>query len=164
MTLSAVLEKVRSFKAKFVCLTGGEPLIQKGSFLLMKLLCDEGYFVSCETSGAQSCLQIDPRVKIILDVKTPSSGEVNSFALENLQLPPERVEIKFVIANEEDFLWSEDFCKKHGLSSKFQILYSPSFSELAPERLAEMILTKGSPARLQLQLHKYIWQPDKRGV
>ena len=163
-SLDSIIEQVHSYGARHVCVTGGEPLIQKGSFTLMKRLCDLGYQVSCETSGAKSCLEIDPRVRIVLDVKTPASGEMDSFAFENLELSGENTEIKFVIANAPDFDWAEAFCHQHHLHEKFQVFYSPSFLELDPLGLAEMILKKKSKARMQLQLHKYIWKPDQRGV
>jgi 7-carboxy-7-deazaguanine synthase len=164
MSLEAVIERVRSFGARHVCVTGGEPLIQKSSFTLMKHLCDEGFFVSCETSGAKNCLSLDPRVRIILDIKTPSSGEMNSFDFENLKLEGARTEIKFVVCNEEDFKWAEAFCKRHSLFDKYQVLFSPSFQELKPEQLAHWLLSSHSPARMQIQLHKYIWEPHRRGV
>lgn len=161
---SEILKKIKSFDASYVCITGGEPLLQKEILPLMKDLCDQGYIVSLETSGSKSCAHVDPRVKIILDVKTPDSGAANSFLEENLNLVNDRTEIKFVICSEQDFEWSENFCRQHDLFKKFTILYSPSFGKLSERWLAEKILEKKSKARLQLQLHKYIWSPELRGV
>lgn len=163
-SLDDVLTDVEKFGAKHVCVTGGEPLLQKEVFTLMRTLCDKGYIVSLETSGSKSCKDVDPRVKIILDVKTPSSGEGDSFLSENLQFVPSQTEFKFVIGSEDDFKWSEQFCRQHDLFGKFVVLYSPSFEAVEPKWLAEKILQEKSSARLQLQQHKYIWSPYARGV
>jgi 7-carboxy-7-deazaguanine synthase len=138
--------------------------LQKETLPLMKELCDRGYKVSLETSGSKSCRDVDSRVKIILDVKTPDSGAADSFLLENLELVNDKTEIKFVICSEKDFEWSEQFCRQHELFKNFVVLYSPSFGQVTERWLAEKILEKKSSARLQLQLHKYIWNPDLRGV
>jgi len=159
-----ILQKVEQYQAPYVCLTGGEPLLQKEVHPLMKELCDRGYKVSLETSGSKSCEKVDPRVKIILDVKTPDSGAADSFLLENLDFVNEKTEIKFVICSEKDFEWAEIFCRQHDLFKKFIVLYSPSFGQISERWLAEKILEKKSSARLQLQLHKYIWNADLRGV
>lgn len=163
-SVEQILTKVKEFGAPHVCITGGEPLLQKEVHPLMTHLCDLGYRVSLETSGSKSCRDVDPRVKIILDVKTPASGEVESFRLENLDFVPPSTEIKFVISTEEDFTWSEKFCRQHHLFEKFVVLYSPSFEEVEPKWLAQKILQEKSSARLQLQQHKYIWSPYTRGV
>lgn len=120
--------------------------------------------VSLETSGSRLCHQVDPRVKIILDVKTPDSGAKDSFKMENLTSLNPTTELKFVITSENDFTWAEDFCQKHQLFDRNPIFYSPSFGQIHPQWLAEKILLQKSKARLQLQLHKYIWPSDKRGV
>lgn len=163
-SLEQILETIASHKTKYVCLTGGEPLLQKPIHTLMTQLCDQGYMVSLETSGSKSTEMVDPRVKVILDVKTPDSGAANSFYLENLRWAPASTEIKFVICSERDFEWSEEFCRQHDLFEKFVVLYSPSYGQIAERWLAEKILQKNSSARLQLQLHKYIWSPETRGV
>jgi len=163
-SISEILDQVRAFGAPAVCLTGGEPLLQKECWELMRQLCDEGYQVSLETSGGKSCLGVDPRVKIILDVKTPDSGAADSFLLQNLDLVNEHTEWKFVICSERDLEWSEQFCRQHQIFEKYTVLYSPSFGVIEPRWLAEKILQKKSVARLQLQLHKYIWSPETRGV
>jgi 7-carboxy-7-deazaguanine synthase len=164
MPVEKVVEQVRSYGAKHVCVTGGEPLLQKESLELMRQLCDLGHAVSLETSGSKSCEHVDPRVKIILDVKTPDSGAANSFLPANLQWAQPSTEFKFVICSEQDLEWSENFCRQHQIFEKYTVLYSPSFAKIEPRWLAEALLQKKSPARLQLQLHKYIWSPETRGV
>lgn len=164
MAISEIIEKIQSFPARYVCLTGGEPLLQKESLTLMKNLCDLGYKVSCETSGSKSCKEVDPRVKIVLDVKTPDSGAENSFLDENILFATDTNEFKFVITSEKDLDWSEQFCRQHDLFEKTLVLYSPSYGKIDERWLAEKILEKKSPARLQLQLHKYIWNAETRGV
>lgn len=163
-SLEQILGEIASHKAQYVCITGGEPLLQKPVHTLMTALCDQSYKVSLETSGSKSIESVDPRVKVILDVKTPDSGAANSFLLENLRFVSESTEFKFVICSEQDFEWSEEFCRQHDLFEKFVVLYSPSFGQVTERWLAEKILQKNSSARLQLQLHKYIWSPEKRGV
>jgi len=159
-----IMRVIASHKTKYVCITGGEPLLQKPVHELMTALCDLGYIVSLETSGSKSIRPVDSRVKIILDVKTPDSGAADSFLMENLALVNSSTEFKFVICSEKDFDWSEEFCRQHDLFEKQVVLYSPSFGQIAERWLAEKILQKNSSARLQLQLHKYIWSPEKRGV
>jgi 7-carboxy-7-deazaguanine synthase len=164
MKLEDIIKKVESFGASYVCVTGGEPLLQKEVLPLMKSLCDLGYNVSLETSGSKTCRDVDPRVKIILDVKTPDSGAKDSFLLENLDFVNEKTEFKFVVCSANDLNWSEQFCRQHDLFKKFVVLYSPSYGQISERWLAENILEKKSVARLQLQLHKYIWNADSRGV
>jgi 7-carboxy-7-deazaguanine synthase len=130
----------------------------------MKMLCDQGLKVSLETSGSRAIKKVDPRVKIILDVKTPESGAANSFLLENLEYANALTEFKFVICSENDFDWSEHFCRQHKLFEKYCVLYSPSYGQVSDRWLAEKIINKNSSARLQLQLHKYIWSHETRGV
>lgn len=163
-SLQSIMDTIKSYHAKYVCITGGEPLLQKPVYQLMTELCDQGYLVSLETSGSKNISQVDRRVKVILDVKTPDSGAANSFLMDNLQCATPSTEFKFVICSESDFNWSEEFCRQHELFEKHVVLYSPSYGQLAERWLAEMILQKKSSARLQLQLHKYIWSPEKRGV
>ena len=163
-SLEDILAEIRKYQTQFVCVTGGEPLLQKEVLRLMKILCDEGYSVSLETSGSKSCAEVDPRVHVILDVKTPDSGAAESFLLSNLDHLNTRTEFKFVICSSKDFEWAENFCRQHHLFKKFTVLYSPSFSEISPQWLAESILKHHSAARMQLQMHKFIWNPEARGV
>lgn len=160
----ALVSEISKHPAKHVCITGGEPLLQKEVLPLMSRLCDLGYTVSLETSGSKSIEGVDPRVLVVLDVKTPDSGAADSFLEENLANRPGELEYKFVITSEKDFDWAENFCRQHELFKNNRVLYSPSFDSISPRWLAENILQKKSPARLQLQLHKYIWSPDSRGV
>ena len=164
MSQEQVVAEIEKHKTKFVCITGGEPLLQKNVLPLMKELCDRGYKVSLETSGSLDCADVDPRVKKIIDVKTPGSGEGDSFAQENLAFADFNTEFKFVICNEEDFAWSEAFAKQHRLFDRTNVLYSPAFRRVDENWLAKKILHENSSARLQLQLHKYIWSPHSRGV
>lgn len=159
-----LIKEIKSHGANYVCITGGEPLLQKEILPVMTQLCDEGFKVSLETSGSKSVEFVDPRVKVILDVKTPDSGAANSFLVENIGFSNASTEYKFVICSESDLDWSENFCRQHNLFEKFMVLYSPSYSQVSERWLAEKILQKKSSARLQLQLHKYIWSPDTRGV
>ncbi len=163
-SLENIISEIESHGAKYVCITGGEPLLQKEVHELMKILCDKGYHLSLETSGSKSIEHVDPRVKIILDVKTPDSGAADSFLMDNLKFTKPSTEFKFVICSETDFIWSENFCRQHNLFENFVVLYSPSYGEIAERWLAENILQKKSAARLQLQLHKYIWSSETRGV
>ncbi len=162
--LDSIVKEIASHKASHVCITGGEPLLQKEVHTLMRTLCDQSYKVSLETSGSKSIELVDPRVKIILDVKTPDSGAANSFIMDNIRFSTPGTEYKFVICSEKDLDWSEEFCRQHKLFEKFDVLYSPSYGQVSERWLAEKILQKNSSARLQLQLHKYIWSSETRGV
>ncbi len=164
INLSEIISQVKLHNTKYICITGGEPLLQKGIYQLMACLCDEEFKVSLETSGSKDCSHVDSRVKIILDLKTPSSGEVDKNYYENLNFIPPGSEIKFVIGTKEDFDWSENICSQYSLFEKYTVLYSPSHNLAHPKWLAEQILQKKSSARLQLQQHKYIWTPETRGV
>jgi 7-carboxy-7-deazaguanine synthase len=164
MSIDEILMVIKGYGTNYVCITGGEPLLQSEIFQLMSTLCDQQYLVSLETSGSKLCHQVDSRVKIILDVKTPDSGAKDSFKMENLSSLRPSTELKFVICSEVDFNWAEEFCRQHSLFDQNQVFYSPSFGKTSPQWLAEKILFQKSKARLQLQLHKYIWAPDKRGV
>lgn len=163
-SLNSVLEKIKTYPARHVCVTGGEPLLQAEVYPLMETLCDAGYRVSLETSGDIDCSRVDSRVKKIIDVKTPDSGAPGKFHASNLKFIDNETEFKFVICSEKDFSWAENFSQGHGLFEKSNVLYSPSFRVVEEKWLAEKILSCGSSARLQLQLHKYIWSPDSRGV
>lgn len=164
LSIDSIIEQVKSFDTKYVCLTGGEPLLQNESYPLMNKLCDLGYIVSLETSGDIDCKDVDPRVTKIIDVKTPDSGEPNKFHMNNLSLKDNNSEFKFVICSEKDFYWSENFVEDHKLLEKYNVLYSPSFGKISEKWLAQKILSEKSRVRLQLQLHKYIWDPEQKGV
>ena len=168
MNIDAITKEIAKYSTRYICLTGGEPLLQKGSFDLMSHLCDKGFFVSLETSGDLSCTHVDSRVKKIIDIKTPDSGEKGRFHKDNWPPPlgtsKADTEFKFVICSEKDFKWSEETCQKFHLFDHNIVLYSPSFGEVNEQWLAQKILSENSKARLQLQLHKYIWSKDLRGV
>ena len=163
-SLDEIIVEVQKHPARHVCLTGGEPLLQPESLDLMKKLCDLGYIVSLETSGDLTCEGIDPRVKKIIDVKTPDSGAPGRFCEKNLSLSDANSEFKFVICSEADFSWSEKFVNEKKLTDKYIVYYSPSHGKTDSRWLAEKILSEKSKARLQLQLHKYIWSAETRGV
>ncbi|MCB0341969.1 MAG: radical SAM protein [Pseudobdellovibrionaceae bacterium] len=164
MALEEILTIVDQYKCGHICVTGGEPLLQKESFEMLSALCDRYPHVSLETSGDIDCRSVDPRVHKVVDIKTPDSGEPDAFKLKNLELDNVNTEFKFVICSENDFIWAEDFVRQYDLTSKFNIFYSPSHEKIDAKWLAERILSQKSNVRLQLQLHKYIWSPDKRGV
>lgn len=163
-SIESIIKEVLSHGTPYVCITGGEPLLQKKVLELMTQLCDLNLKVSLETSGSKNIENVDSRVKVILDVKTPDSGAANSFLLENIDIAEQNTEFKFVICSESDFVWAEEFCRQHNLFEKFIVLYSPSYGQVSERWLAEIILQKKSSARLQLQLHKYIWSAETRGV
>lgn len=163
-TIEKILQEIKSYDAEYICITGGEPLLQPEIHSLINILCDQGHKVSLETSGSKSLKAVDPRVKIILDVKTPDSGAADSFLPENIEFSRENTEFKFVICSEKDLEWSENFCRQHDLLKKFTVLYSPSFGQISEKWLAERILQKKLNVRLHLQQHKYIWLPTTRGV
>jgi 7-carboxy-7-deazaguanine synthase len=164
MTTTDIVKRVQAYPARHVCITGGEPLLSKEIYPLMSELCDLNYITSLETSGDLSCEHVDPRVRKVIDVKTPDSGAANKFCFDNLKSDPTTTEFKFVICSNDDFVWAERFAKENDLFEKFLVLYSPSFNVVEEIWLAQQILAAGSRARLQLQLHKYIWSPNARGI
>jgi 7-carboxy-7-deazaguanine synthase len=157
LTIVDILKEINSFKTKYVTVTGGEPLAQKLCFDLLSTLCDKGYFVSLETGGAVSIDKVDPRVKIILDIKTPYSGESENNKWNNLSLIKTDDEIKFVIANSEDYEWAKKLIDKENIYSKAQIIFSPVYNKLSTKKLSNWILRDHLPVRMQVQLHKFIW-------
>ena len=163
MAVEDVLEKVASYNPRYVCVTGGEPLAQKEACTLMHQLCNAGYHVSIETSGAISIENIDPRVMIVMDLKTPGSGEVSRNLLSNIPLLRSTDQVKFVLTNRDDYLWAKKTIEEHELNMRCQVLLSPSYEQLQPNILAEWIIADNLPVRFQIQLHKVIWG-EKRGV
>lgn len=164
MTLPQILEKVKSFGGKYVCLTGGEPLGQKGSIDLMRELLKEGYTVSLETNGSFSIKEVPLDVVKVVDIKCPDSGESESMAWENLSLVRQHDQFKFVVASKGDFDWALKVCQDHRLEEKCHILYSPVHGKVKPQELANWILDAKAPVTMQIQLHKEIWGPNERGV
>lgn len=157
MSLEAVVERVASFGVHHVCVTGGEPLAQKGSIELLARLCDAGYRVSLETSGAMDVSKVDARVTRVVEVKTPGSGEVARNRLENLELLRPDEQVKFVICARTDFEWARDLVKERRLHERCMVLFSPSADQVEARDLAQWILDERLPVRLQVQLHKYLW-------
>ncbi len=152
-----ILDEVAKHQTRFVCVTGGEPLAQKSCLLLLAVLCDAGFDVSMETSGALDITPVDPRVSRIMDIKTPASGEVLRNRYENIADLRPLDEVKFVISNREDYLWSVDCLQRYALSERCPVLFSTTFSQLEPHELAEWVLEDHLPVRFQLQMHKLLW-------
>jgi len=164
MSIQEVIDEVKKFSCNLVEITGGEPLMQSESLKLMKQLNEEGYCVLLETGGSLPIEDVDPGVKIIMDLKCPSSGMMGKNRLENLRFIKSGDEVKFVIGNSEDYLWAKDIIRKYDLTGKAAVLFSPVFGVLNPDILAKWILGDKLNVRLQLQIHKYIWNPEMRGV
>ncbi len=164
LSVSDILEQVSKYPTKTVCLTGGEPLLQESANDLIRALCDNGYTVTVETSGDLPCTNLDLRAIPIVDIKTPDSGEPDRFSFENLRLTHTKKEFKFVICSEKDFIWSVEFVNNHLLLSQGPVFFSPSHTVIEPKWLAEKILASGLGVRLQMQVHKYIWPAETRGV
>jgi 7-carboxy-7-deazaguanine synthase len=171
ITPDEVMEKIRALTYKRVCLTGGEPLIQPRAEMqqLLDMLAAEGYEVSIETDGSIdiSKFHLHDKQRFILDMKVPSSGMSEKMHLPNLKhVVPERDEIKFVVGNREDYEWSTALIREHGLdpAKGYRLLFSPVFQEIELADLVNWILEDGLDARFQLQVHKIVWDPDKRGV
>jgi 7-carboxy-7-deazaguanine synthase len=157
MGLDAILTRVRELECTHVCVTGGEPLAQRGCIPLLQRLCDAGYRVSLETSGAMSLADVDPRVVRVVDVKTPGSGEVSKNRYDELaRLQPKDL-VKFVICGREDYEWSRAKMAELGLPARCTVLFSPSHEQLPARDLADWILEDRLPVRFQIQLHKYLW-------
>lgn len=155
--LDAVLAEVESFGTPWVTVTGGEPLAQRACHDLLRVLCDRGFSVSLETSGALDIAPVDARVSTILDLKTPGSGEAARNLWSNLEHLDRSDEVKFVLCGEDDYLWARSVVAEHALATRCPVLFSPSFHDLPPARLAEWILRDRLPVRMQLQLHKQLW-------
>ena len=160
--IDAIINQVQQYPTKFVTVTGGEPLAQKNCLDLLDQLCDLDYEVSLEKGGGIDISPVNAKVKIILDIKTPKSGEVENNFWPNLKQIKPMDEIKFVVADQEDFEWAIQTMHEHQLDQK-KILFSPVYNQLEGELLAKWILDHGIEARLQLQLHKILWG-EKQGV
>lgn len=152
-----ILARVSSYGARHVCVTGGEPLAQPNCLKLLERLCDHGFNVSLETSGALNVAAVDARVSRVVDVKTPGSREAARNRIENFACLTQRDQVKFVICSREDYDWSKAFMQEHGLAAQCRILFSPSYHEVSPTALADWILADRLPVRFQLQLHKILW-------
>ena len=157
MSQAQVLEAVARYGARQVCVTGGEPLAQKNCLPLLTALCDAGYDVSLETSGALDIAEVDSRVARIVDLKAPGSGECARNHWQNTDLMTPRDELKFVLADRNDYEWAVTTIREHQLDKRCPILFSPVQDALAPQELAVWILADRLPVRFQLQLHKLLW-------
>ncbi|HWJ05015.1 MAG TPA: 7-carboxy-7-deazaguanine synthase QueE [Steroidobacteraceae bacterium] len=156
-TVDALLEVARGSGVRHVCVTGGEPLAQKTCLELLTGLCDAGFDVSLETSGALDVAKVDPRVSRVVDVKTPGSGEQRRNRLENLDVLGERDQVKFVLCSRADYEWARDLLRARAEPLRGQVLFSPVWGQVEPRELAEWILADRLDVRLQLQLHKVLW-------
>jgi 7-carboxy-7-deazaguanine synthase len=158
LDLPTILETVSGYSAKYITVTGGEPLAQKNCLSLLKALCDAGYQVSLETSGALDVSQVDNRVSKVMDLKTPSSGESEKNIYQNIQHLTKQDQIKFVIGDRADYEWAIDKLKEYDLSNRCDVLFSPIHNtHFNPAQLADWILEDKLNIRFQLQLHKYLW-------
>jgi 7-carboxy-7-deazaguanine synthase len=157
MTAAAVLEQVAKHQTRYVTVTGGEPLAQKTCIALLTSLCEAGYEVSLETSGALTIADVDRRVVKVMDLKTPGSGEVARNCYDNIQFLHSQDQVKFVICDRQDYDWAKQQLVLHQLAGKCEILFSPSYGQMQPVELAQWILDDHLPVRFQLQLHKLLW-------
>ena len=157
MLLPDIVNKVSEFKPRYVTVTGGEPLAQPDCRLLIKMLCDHGYSVSVETSGALDISATDPRVIRVMDLKTPGSGEVERNLYDNLDCLQPHDQVKFIICSRSDYQWAKDMISEYGLNDRCEVLISPSHGQQDATELADWILQDRLPVRMQLQLHKYLW-------
>ncbi len=155
--LDAILNTTRGYGARHVCVTGGEPLAQPNCIALLTRLCDLGYQVSLETSGAMDITGVDARVVRVVDIKTPGSNEAARNRLENLPVLTPKDQVKFVICSREDYDWSKEFLREHGVAQRCQVLFSPSYGQITGTQLADWILADRLAVRFQLQLHKVLW-------
>ena len=156
-TLDDLLVIARESGVRHVCVTGGEPLAQQACLELLSVLCDAGYSVSLETSGALDVAAVDPRVSRVVDLKTPESGEVKRNKLENLDVLTPHDQLKFVLCSRADYEWARDLLRQRAVPLPAQVLFSPVWGQVEPRDLADWILADRLPVRLQVQLHKYLW-------
>jgi len=163
-SIEEIINEVKNYNCKLVEVTGGEPLVQKECRELKKKLCDEGFDVMLETGGSLSIKDIDDRVLIIMDLKCPSSKMEKKNLYENIDYLKPKDEVKFVIGNREDYNWSKEIISKFDLKNKSVILFSVVFGELEPVILVSWIIEDKLDVRYQLQMHKYIWHPETKGV
>ena len=163
MEISDILLKVAEYGTPYVTVTGGEPLAQKDCHILLKNLCDAGYSVSLETGGAIDTSPVDARVSVILDIKTPGSGEQKNNKWGNLAHLKSTDEVKFVLCDRADYEWAKQIIVTHEIAKKCPVLFSPVYNQVNPTELAEWVLADKLPVRMQVQLHKILWG-EKPGV
>lgn len=159
-SIEEIVDQVASYGAKHVTVTGGEPLAQPECIDLLTALCDQGYQVSLETGNAIDISAVDPRVYIVLDIKTPASGEESNNRYTNLDHLKKTDALKFVICDEADYQWSADMVQQQGLASRCEVFFSPAGDSQSPTALADWILRDKLPVRMQIQLHKVLWNNE----
>jgi len=159
LSVRLVLERIAPYATRYVLITGGEPLVQEGAIDLIGELCDRGYEVAVETGGSLDISSVDRRAMLVMDLKCPGSGMSQKNRWENIALLKPTDEVKFVLADRADYDWARDAIARHRLADRCGVLLSPVHGALQPRSLADRL-----PVRLQLQIHKYIWPPDLRGV
>jgi len=164
LSIDSIIEQIKKYNCNLVELTGGEPLFQSESIELMNRLCDDGFEVMLETGGSLPIKDVNQQVMIILDLKCPSSNMMKKNLYENLQYIKPTDEIKFVMGTREDYEWSKEIIKKYNLEGKCGLLVSVVFGSLEPLKLVEWILEDNLKIRFQLQMHKFIWEPNTKGV
>jgi 7-carboxy-7-deazaguanine synthase len=164
LSIDEIISEVKKYECNLVEVTGGEPLVQNESLELMKKLCDENFEVLLETGGSLPIKDIDRRVKIIMDLKCPSSKMAKKNLYENIEYLKSSDEVKFVIGSREDYEWTKEVLGKYNLAKKCEVLFSVVFSELEPLTLVNWILEDKLKVRFQLQAHKFIWDPAEKGV
>ncbi len=158
--IDAILAEVASHGVRHVCVTGGEPLAEKRCIQLLQRLCDAGYSVSLETSGAIDIAEVDPRVSRVLDIKTPGSLEAARNRWENIPLLTPHDQVKFVVCDRADFDWAKAIVAEHRLTARCDVLFSPSYTQINPRELADWIVVEKLPVRFQMQLHKLLWNDE----
>jgi 7-carboxy-7-deazaguanine synthase len=163
-TVDQVLDTISGYPCRLVEVTGGEPLVQEECIPLLKALCDAGYEVMLETSGSLDISPVDPRVRRIMDLKCPGSGMAPRNRMENLKQLRVTDELKFVIQDRLDYEWAKDLVLSHSLADLCPVSFSPVWGKIEFADLAEWILDEGLPVKMQLQIHKFIWDPQARGV
>jgi len=160
LSLDEIIDQIKNYQTEYVTITGGEPLAQKNCLVLMQQLCDQGFSVSLETSGALDVSTVDQRVNKVIDLKTPGSLEEEKNKYENLQFINQQDEIKFVICDRNDYEWSKEILEKYRLVERCGILFSPVADKLNATDLANWILEDNLPVRFQIQLHKWLWDDE----
>ncbi|GLQ00304.1 MAG: 7-carboxy-7-deazaguanine synthase QueE [Pseudomonadota bacterium] len=161
MDLDEIVAKVAAFNPRYVCVTGGEPLAQPNCIPLLTALCDRGYEVSLETSGAMDISKVDKRVSRVMDLKTPGSGEESKNRYENIELLNTHDQLKFVVCHRDDYDWAKEKLQQHQLNERCEVLFSPIHGQLQPAELAEWVVEDNLPVRMQIQMHKYLWGEEK---
>lgn len=159
--ISSIVDQVDQYKARYVTVTGGEPLAQVASHELMTILLDKGYVLSLETSGAVDISLVDPRAVKVVDLKTPYSGEIDKNIYQNIDYLTEKDQVKFVIADNIDYEWCKSIMQQYDLANRCEVLFSPVVGKMNPTELAEKIIKDNLPVRFQVQLHKYLWNDAK---